>query len=233
MKKSIHFILVITFLLALQIPGISQIGLKAGLTATDIVFAVEGQSPYLGYEVDYLTHRNPLFSYQLGFFGTVKLNKLFYFQPEFMYARQGLNYNIEFLYDEITYRIYIDYLQLPLLVNLRMRPEKKFHPGFSFGPYAAISLNAKRITEIDGNRIEENATNVKNGDFGLIGGLSFDFDMNKGQLVTDLRFNYSLINIMYPIDGYIPAYDGPDLDEERARNVSIALLIGYRLQITK
>jgi hypothetical protein len=233
MKKTMHFFFMLSFLLVLKTPAISQIGIKAGPTATDIVFAVEGQSPYLGYEVDYLTHRNPLFSYQLGLFGTVKLNRLFYFQPELMYARQGLNYNIEFLYDAITYRLFIDYLQLPLLINLRMRPEKKFHPGFFLGPYAAIKINAKRITEIDGNLTEQKATNVKNGDFGLIGGLSFDFDMNKGQLVTDLRFNYSLKNIMYPVDGYIPAYDGPDLDEERARNVAIALLIGYRFQIPK
>lgn len=231
MKNRIYFITILPFLLFLNIAVFSQIGMKGGVGVSDIVFAIEGQTPYLGYEINYLTHRNPLITYQFGVFGTVKINRLFYFQPELIYTRQGLNYNIDFLYDQIIYRIYIDYLQLPLLINLSMRPEKKFHPGFYLGPYGALKLNAKRITEIDGERIEEKPTNVKNGDFGLIGGLSFDFDIPKGQLIADLRFNYSLMNIMYPIDGYIPSYDGPD--KERARNVSIVLLLGYRFQIIK
>ncbi len=233
MKSAIYFVFMPSIFFLFSMTAYSQIGIKGGLGVSDIVFAVEGQTPYLGYEINYLTHRNPLVTYQFGVFGTVKINRLFNFQPELIYARQGLNYNIEFLYDDITYRLYLNYLQLPLLMNLSMRPQKKFHPGFYVGPYGALKLHAKRITKIDGERVEENPSNVKNGDFGLIGGLSYDFDMPNGQLIAELRFNYSLINIMYPIDGYIPSYDGPDLDEERARNVSLALLIGYRFQNIK
>lgn len=219
------FFFLSTFLFFAKISE-AQIGLKAGVGVSDIVFAKEGQTPYLGYEVNYLTHRNPLFSYQFGIFGTVYLNKHFDFQPELMFARQGLNYNINFLYDNVVYRLHIYYLQMPLLIRYKMSLRKKSHPILFLGPYGSLKLKATRITEYDGNRVEENMANVSNTDFGLTFGFGYDFELPKGEIVIDLRCNYSLVNMMEYTEGYIPEFEGPTT--ERARNVSIVFMLGYR-----
>ena len=220
-----HLCLWITLLLLTKI-SIAQIGIKGGVGASDIVFADEGQTPYLGYEVDYLTHNYPLFSYQFGVFGTIPFHKHFDFQPELMFSRQGLNYNISFLYDNITYRLHIYYLQMPLLIRYKMALRKKSHPILFLGPYGSIKLVATRITEFDGDRIEENMENVKTTDFGLTFGFGYDFELPKGEIVIDLRCNYGLIDMMEYTDGHIPDYDGPA--KERAQNVSILVMFGYR-----
>ena len=143
------FFLLFTFLLFTKVSE-AQIGIKAGCGVSDIVFAKEGQVPYLGYEVDYLTHRNPLFSYQFGIFGTIDFHKHFDFQPELMFARQGLNYNINFLYDNVVYRLHIYYLQMPLLIRYKMSLKKKSHPILFLGPYGALKLRLHELQNLMG-----------------------------------------------------------------------------------
>jgi len=206
----------------------SQIGLKGGVGVSDIVFADEGQTPYLDYEVNSLVHKLPSLSYQIGAFGTIRISNRFDFQPELFYARRGLNYDLEFLYDDITYRVKINYLQTPLLFKYKAMPDRKWHFGLFAGPYFSLKLNAVKYTIIDGQKNKTTLTSVKNTDAGIVAGFSFDFDLVKGQLVTDFRISYSLINMMSHIDGYIPKYSGPE--NERARNVDISILIGYQFQ---
>ena len=93
----------------------AQIGVKAGIGFSDIIFVNEGQEPYLGYEVNHLTHNYPLFTYQIGAFANINLNHHFDFQPELMLIRQGINYDTQYAYQNITYRLYIWYIQAPLL----------------------------------------------------------------------------------------------------------------------
>jgi hypothetical protein len=65
MKKQLS---VITLILFFTVPLQSQIGIKGGPAISDIVFLVEGQTPYLGYEINSLTHRLPYLTYQFGIF---------------------------------------------------------------------------------------------------------------------------------------------------------------------
>ena len=67
---------------------------------------------------------------------------------------------------------------------------------------------------------------VRSNDVGIVGGISFDFDITKGQIVTGLRCSYSLMNIMSYVDGNIPEYNGPE--NGKARNVAITVLVGYQ-----
>lgn len=205
----------------------AQFGIKAGAGVSDIIFAVGGQSPYLGYEVDHLTHNYPLFSYQLGFFGVIDLNKHFEFQPELQFARQGINYDINFQYDEIVYRLYIWYMNLPFLFRYKMKLKKQSHPILLLGPYASLKLKGTKITEYDGQQTVENINNLKDFDFGLTFGFGYDFDLSRGgNLMTDLRCNYGLMNMMGFIEGHIPDHNGPK--NAKARNISLMLMIGYR-----
>lgn len=226
MKKHVHFFLMLTFLITVHITVLAQIGMKGGLGISDIAFSVEGQSPYLGYEVNSLVHKVPAVSYQIGIYGLINISNRWLFQPELLYARYGLNYDTEFLYDDVTFRIKIDYLQLPLLLKYKTMPAKSWHVGFFAGPYASLKLNANKYTVIEGQEDRKEMPNIENYDVGIIGGLSFDFDVNRGQIVTGLRCSYSLMNIMSYVEGNIPEYNGPE--NGKARNVAITILVGYQ-----
>ena len=57
-------------------------------------------------------------------------------------------------------------------------------------------------------------------------GFGYDFNLNSGQILTEIRTGYSLMNMMNTLDGYIPEYDVPQ--NPRARNLSLTLIVGYR-----
>lgn len=204
----------------------AQVGVKAGIGFSDIVFSIEGQAPYLGYEVDHLSHNYPLFTYQFGVFGNIKLNNRFDFQPEILIIKQGINYDIDFLYQEVTYRMYLWYVQVPLPVQYKFSLKKKNQPNLFLGPYFSVNVRAKRITNYDGNSETNNMENVKPFDFGFVAGFGYDFNLRSRQIVTELRVDYSLINMMNTTDLHIPYYDEPE--NLKARNISFILMVGYR-----
>ena len=217
---------IIAFFLLFQSSTTAQIGFKAGIGISDIAFLKEGQAPYLGYEIAFLDHRLPLLNFQFGATGNFELGKRFEFQPELLFARKGMDYSTKYLYDDITYKIHIDYLEVPLLFRYKICIKENKQSGFIAGPYVAQKLNAVRITSIKGQNEKNQVENVKNQDLGIIVGYALDLDISTGQLIIDLRGSYSLINMMTPLDGNISWYYGPTKDY--ARNVNIALTVGYR-----
>jgi hypothetical protein len=218
-------------MLLFSIKSYGQFGIQAGVGISDIVFSDDGQGPYLGYEVNYLTHRYPSLSYQFGVLGTLSLNKRFEFQPELQVTKLGLNYNEDFLHGQIIYKIDIWYLELPLLLAYRFRLERKLQPTLFLGPYGSLTLAAKKRTDYDGHPQKENADNVKPVDLGLVFGFGFDVQMGSGQLITQLRGTYSLVDIMEPIEGHIPEYLAPV--ELKARNLALMVSVGYRFQFNR
>lgn len=206
--------------------AVAQIGIKGGMVISDIAFLKDGQTPYLGYGINSLEHRLPMITFQVGTFGTIRLWKRIDFQPELLYTMQGLNYSTEYLYDDITYKIKISYLKMPCLLKYKISTRKKIHSALFVGPYVSWKLNAVRVTEIEGTREKAKMPNVKDIDLGAEAGSSFDFNLPSGQMIVDLRFSYSLINIMDRIPGYVLWYYGPS--KEYVRNVSVSLTVGYQ-----
>jgi hypothetical protein len=204
----------------------AQIGIKGGIGISDIAFLKNGETPYLGYEINSLEHRMPRIASEIGTFGMTELWKRVEFQPELLFTMQGLNYSTEYLYDHITYKINISYLKIPLLLKYKISTKKKIHSALFIGPYAAWKLKAVRVTEVEGEREKVRISNVKNTDFGVVTGYSIDFNLFSKQIILDLRCNYSLINMMDRIAGYVPWYYGPS--KEYARNINISLTAGYR-----
>lgn len=224
-NRFFHIILILIAVLYLS-PSSAQVGFKAGVGISDIVFMKDGQTPYLGYEVDYFTHRLPKLSYHFGAFTAFSIGKKIEFQPELLFVFAGLDYSMNFDYGKTIYRLNINYFQVPLLFKFKTKPEKTKHFTILAGPYASVKLSATKIMEIDGNREEKKMMNVRNGDFGIAAGIAMEFDMSKGILVIDFRMTYSLINMMNHLEGYVPKYNAPDID--RAKNVNLALTVGYR-----
>ena len=204
----------------------AQFGIKTGPGISDIAFLKEGQTPYVGYEINSLEHRKPMAVFQAGAYGTINISKRIDFQPELLYVMQGLNYSTNYIYDDIKYKLIIQYLQMPLLLKYNLSIRKRKHSGLIAGPYASWKLNAVRITEVEGLRNKTSVTNLKDTDFGVIAGYAFEFKLPSGQMMIELRCGYSLVNMMNRIDGYIPDYYGPS--KEYARNVNISLIVGYK-----
>ena len=207
-------------------PLSAQSGINGGLNASDIVFLDEGQSPYLGYEIDFLEHNLPAGAFQTGIFSTFTLFKRLEFQPELLLIKQGLNYSKKSIYDDITYKLKIFYLNVPALLKYTLSQKTRWHPALITGPYASLKLNGIRITRIDSRSEKDPISNLRRTDFGIIAGVSSGFDLPKGQINIDFRCSYSLLNMMDRIDGYIPSYYGPK--KEYARNVCISLTAGYK-----
>jgi hypothetical protein len=165
-------------------------------------------------------------TYQIGAFATFEVSDKIDFQPELLYVTQGLDYSTKFLYDDVKYKIKSSYLQLPLLFKYRTAIKKKKQSGIFVGPYVAIKLKGKRITEMEGSREKTEVTNLKQTDLGVIAGYAFDFDLASKKMLLEVRTGYSLINMMDRIDGYISSYSGPK--NKYARNISITVSAQYQ-----
>ena len=227
MCNKIYIIQIILIPILLITPLKSQIGIKSGPVISDIVFLVEGQTPYLGYEINSLTHRLPYLTYQFGIFKTFKLNKRFDFQPELLFTKKGLNYSMNFIYDDITYIIKMYYLEVPLLMKYNIGKKNQF--ALLVGPYGSYMINTERMRKIEGELVKDKMSNVRKFDFGIAASLSYDFNYNKNHFNLDFRTTYSLVNIMDYLEGYVLRYYGPD--KEKARHANIALTIGYFLPL--
>ena len=225
MKARIFILFNILFLLIWSPSAKAQIDVKVGLGVSDIVFKDEGQTPYLGYEINSIEHRLPLLTFQIGVFTSFEVSNHIDFQPELLLVSQGLDYSTKFLFDDIRYKIKSSYIQLPLLFKYRTAVKKNKLSGIMVGPYASIKLNSNRIIEIQGHREKSEMTNINQTDFGVIAGFAFDFNLASRKMLINLRSSYSLFNMMDRIDGYIPMYDGPK--KEYARNASITLSVEY------
>jgi hypothetical protein len=225
--KSKIYLSVCLIMLVVNISQLSaQIGIKGGLNVSDIAFLDEGQSPYLGYEVDFLEHNLPAAGFQIGVFGEFPIFKRLEFQPELLIIKQGLNYSKNYIYDDITYKVRIYYLDVPALLKYNLSKKARWHPALLTGPYASLKLKGTRITKIDSKLEKTPISNLRHIDFGITAGIFSGFDLSKGQITIDFRCSYSLFNMMDRIDGYIPSYYGTR--KEYARNVCMSLTVGYK-----
>jgi hypothetical protein len=204
----------------------AQVGIKVGVGVSDIVIDKAVQSQYLGYEVNTLNLSKPLTAYHVGITGAVKIVKSLDFQPELLYIKQGTQLQSDFIYDNITYKIKVRYLHLPLLINSRFLLNKKWHPRILTGPYISYKLKALKSLETNNSKKEEDFPAVKNYDFGLVIGFSVDIDMAAGQIILDLRASYSLVNTIDKKNEFTPPYQSSD--KEWARNSYVIFSVGYR-----
>lgn len=204
----------------------AQFGASIGPGISDIGFVAEGQVPFLGYEINSLIHNYPLPSFQGGVIYHLEMCKRLSFIPGMYYSRQGLNVNNTFLYDDITYRLFLNYLKVPLAMKLKTNLKKSSYVGIVAGPYVSGLIKASLKTEVNGILERRDWNNVNKLDFGAFLGYSWD-PGQEGKLLLNLRCSYSLINMMKEIDGYLPKYYGPE--KSYARNINIGFLAEYMI----
>ena len=202
----------------------AQFGIKGGLGIADIGFRTGGQIPYLSYEVDYLEHNLPTLSYHLGAYGKLHFDNRWSLQPEILFSTGGLNYRQDFLYDEVTYRLDIGYLQLPMLVSYQFAKEKRKEKSLFLGLYFAKKLYATKTTVLRGNKNRNKVDNVKPSDIGALVGCSFQISP---LMHLELRVNYSLANMMEVLPNHVPEFQTHN--SPYVRNINTVLSLTYQL----
>jgi hypothetical protein len=223
------YLIILASVLILGSPLQSQVGIKGGLALSDIIFEVEGQIPYLGYGTNSLSHKLPYLTYQFGIFNNYNITEKVGLQPELLFVKKGLNYSTEFIYDDIKYFVKIHYIEIPILLKYSFLKDSKNQLAVLLGPYLSYAINNVHYVDVDNQVKKEKMPNIKKFDWGLSASISYNFTFQQNKLVIDFRTAYGLIDMMEHSDGYVKEYYGPD--NGRARNVNIALTLGYLLNI--
>ncbi len=160
-----------------------------------------------------------------GFVGGVSMNiglsRMFSLQPEVLYVQKGSKFSEGINGDSFELKINVDYLEIPLLLNLSFQKEgSSFVPSIFAGPYIGLNTSAKIKETYDGETYTEDIKDyIKDTDFGLTFGVGLGKQLGAGKIFLDIRYDLGLTNI---ID--IPEGEG---DGESVKTRTWLFMIGY------
>jgi hypothetical protein len=203
-----------------SIPG--ELGIKGGVSISGLHSATGDFRHFLGYEMDWLRMGNYL-GFQLGFFKTVNISKNFQFQPELNYSVRGGDASEAFIFEDVVYKIKLSYLEAPLLLKFSIPLKGGVTPVVVLGPYGALNLNAKKYSEIWGEKKTVDLENVKSFDYGVILGAGAEINMFSGKFILEFRSQWGLRNIMNIPEGYIKLYS----EKDNINNFAFTVMMGY------
>ena len=218
--------LLIFFLLSTT--HLAQFGIKGGLAVSALQASGEDYTPFLGYEVSWLQDgtSNPVFGLQLGAFYTFNISDEFLFQPELYFVQSGYQFDQTPLYD-INYRLGINYLELPLLIEYYLPLGWEFHPAIIAGPYSSVKLSSNKKINLPDEEINGEVSGVNSFDYGIIFGIATEFAAWEGEIIFDLRINWGFANVLSQPSDFINLYDDPGTVKTRA----VTLMTGYRFNL--
>lgn len=187
----------ITLALLIAPAAWAQVGIKGG-----VVFATISEE---GDDVsrDDIENRS-IVAPVLGLTFGMNVGDIVIIQPELLYSQGGGSntYNVLGAETKNTYRIH--YLELPVLVKLKIGNEEMDGMGFHIaaGPFIGYALNGKYTskTTADGTTlfdVEDNFTfddkdDTERLNYGMLGSAGVSF----GNLEVDLRYNYGFNNLL-------------------------------------
>lgn len=159
-----------------------RFGLKAGVNSAKLI----------GSDVNWIEEVGGLTSGKYGLVGgvffAIDLGKVITIQPEFLYTMKGST--IEDPAGTYTEKLYGDYLEIPLLLKLRI-PTPIIQPVVFAGPAVGFKLSEKLT--LNGEQIPLEEKILKNNDYGAIFGAGVDFGRH---LSIDVRYSLGLQKII-------------------------------------
>jgi hypothetical protein len=180
--NTVFLFLILTFLFVGPAKGQeSELGIKGGLNFSNM-------------SVDGSNDENLKTGIMFGVFNKISVNESFSIQPELTYSSKGLKIDYEeegFLSGESKFKLH--YLEVPLKLVFNLSEDFEFQ----FGPYASYLLDAGFETDGDLAGIDISSEDdidrdhFKAWEFGLTGGLGFDFD----PLVLGFNYNMGLTQV--------------------------------------
>jgi hypothetical protein len=146
-----------------------------------------------------LDARDPLATLQsrVGFLGgiflAVNLSRVFTIQSEVLYTMKGATYVA--LDDTYTDKLYADYIEVPLLLKLRI-PTPVVQPFIFAGPTVGFKLQEKLMS--NGEEVPLTEALFKNNDYGAIFGAGLNLGRN---LMLDVRYSLGMQKVLAVFTG--------------------------------
>lgn len=116
-------------------------------------------------------------------------------QPEVLYVRMGSEYEIDEANDV---KWQFDYVQVPVLLKLKIIPAGPIRPVIYAGGYGAYLIKANGVMTIDGvaGEPQDLGDEYQKYDYGVVGGIGLDFKLPGITFTIEGRYNYGLKNIL-------------------------------------
>jgi hypothetical protein len=133
---------------------------------------------------------NVLLGFNLGFFVELPVTSIVSFQPEISFTTKGAENTYNNAFARGTTKFRLTYIKAPLLLRANITKNFNVH----FAPYATYLVDAKITDEssIGVNSTQNlNEDDLNRFDFGLAGGLGFQF----GGFGIGARYNYRLTTV--------------------------------------
>jgi len=116
-------------------------------------------------------------------------------QPEVLYVRMGSEYKID---EANNVKWQFDYVQVPVLLKLKVIPVGPIRPVIYAGGYGAYLIKANGVMTVDG--VPGDGADISDEyqkyDYGVIGGVGLDFKLPGITFSVEGRYNYGLKNIL-------------------------------------
>lgn len=190
MKKFLAVLAVTAFagLLVLPPPAAAgvQFGIKAGGNMAKPTGA-DAQDPMA-------TLKNKA-GFQGGLFLAFNLSRVVSVQWEVLYTMKGATYVA--LDDSYTDKLYADYIEVPLLLKLRI-PLPVVQPFVFAGPCVGFKLQEK--LESNGEEMPLTENLLKNNDYGAIFGAGVNLGRN---FMLDVRYSLGLQKVISTVEGEV------------------------------
>ena len=188
MKRLTTMLLVAAFagLLALPQPAAAgvQFGIKAGGNMAKPTGA-DAQDP--------LATLKSRVGFTGGIFLAFNFGRVVTIQSEVLYTMKGATYVA--LDDTYTDKLYADYIEIPLLLKLRI-PSPVVQPFVFAGPTVGFKLKEK--LESNGEEIPLEEALLKNNDYGAIFGAGLNLGRN---FMIDVRYSLGLQKVISTFEG--------------------------------
>jgi len=147
-----------------------------------------------------------------GAFMCYNITEIFAIQPELLYSMKGAK-------DEADETISFNYFEIPLLFKVNFPTEGKIKPSLYAGPTLGILMTAEDTT---GEDIKDY---VKTMDIGILAGAGVGYQMEKGLLFLEARYEIGMTGIMDFTDDEL---DAMEMDAQPdVKNSVISIMVGY------
>jgi len=128
-----------------------------------------------------------------GIFLAVDFGRIVSIQSEILYTMKGATYVA--LDDTFTDKLYADYIEVPLLLKLRI-PTPVVQPFIFGGPTVGFKLQEKLMS--NGEEVPLTESLLKDNDYGAILGAGLDLGKH---LVLDVRYSLGLQKVIAVFEG--------------------------------
>jgi hypothetical protein len=130
-----------------------------------------------------------------GIFLAFNFGRVVTIQWEVLYTMKGASYVA--LDDSYTQKLYADYIEVPLLLKLRI-PTPIIQPFVFAGPTVGFKLQEK--LEADGEEVPLTENLLKNNDYGAIFGAGLNLGRN---FMVDVRYSLGMQKVISTVEGEV------------------------------